>query len=143
MIRHTTPDAFNEMMHRESPLAAWLGLSLEEVGNGRALMRAPFRQELLRPGGVVNGPVIMALADYAMYAAVVGLDPNGARSVTTNMNTHFLRKTTGKDLLAEARALRAGRSQVVLDVLIRADGEVAPVAHVSGTYVYPATEARQ
>jgi len=136
MDAHTTPDAFNEMMHRESPLAAWLGLRLEEVGGGRARMRVPFRAELLRPGGVVNGPVIMALADYAMYAVVVGLDPNGALSVTTNMNTHFLRKTTGKDLLAEARALRAGRSQVVLDVLIHADGDETPVAHVSGTYVY-------
>lgn len=136
MSGHTTPDAFNEMMHRESPLAAWLGLSLEQVGGGHARMRVPFRPELLRPGGVVNGPVIMALADYAMYAVVVGLDPNGARSVTTNMNTHFLRKTTGKDLIAEARALRTGRSQVVIDVLIYAEGEEAPVAHVSGTYVY-------
>ena len=78
----------------------------------------------------------MALADYAMYAVVVGLDPRGAQSVTTNMNTYFLRKTTGKDLIAEARALRAGHSQVVIDVLIHAEGEEAPVAHVSGTYVH-------
>jgi uncharacterized protein (TIGR00369 family) len=136
MAGHTTPEAFNAMIERESPLAAWLGLRLEEIADGRATMRIPFRPELLRPGGVVNGPVIMALADYAMYALVVGLDPRGAQSVTTNMNTHFLRKTSGKDLVAEARALRAGRSQVVIDVLIRADGEEAPVAHVSGTYVH-------
>jgi uncharacterized protein (TIGR00369 family) len=139
MDGHITPDAFNAMIHRDSPLAAWLGLRVEEIGDGRARMRAPFRQDLLRPGGVVNGPVIMALADYAMYAAVIGIGPDGTQSVTTNMNTHFLRKTTGKDLVAEARALRAGRSQVVLDVLIRAEGEEAPVAHVSGTYAYAAT----
>jgi uncharacterized protein (TIGR00369 family) len=99
-------------------------------------MRVPFRMELLRPGGAINGPVIMALADYAMYAVMVGLDPRGAQSVTTNMNTHFLRKTAGKDLIAEARALRAGRRQVVIDVLIHAEDEDAPVAHVSGTYAY-------
>jgi len=109
---------------------------LESVGDGQARMRVPFHPQLLRPGSVMNGPVIMALADYAMYALVVGLDPRGTRSVTTNMNTHFLRKTTGKDLVAEARALRAGRRQVVIDVLVYADGEDAPVAHVSGTYVY-------
>lgn len=134
---HTTPDAFNTMIQRESPLAAWLGLRLEEVGGGRARMRVPFTKSLLRPGGVVNGPVIMALADFAMYAAVMGFDPKGAQSVTTNLNMYFLRKTAGRDLVAEARSLRAGRSQVVLDVLIYADGEAEPVAQVSGTYVFP------
>lgn len=97
----------------------------------------PFAKKLLRPGGVVNGPVIMALADFAMYAAVMGLDPKGAQSVTTNLNMYFLRKTTGRDLVAEARSLRAGRSQVVMDVLIYEDGEEEPVAQVSGTYVFP------
>ena len=136
MNQRFTAESFNEMIERESPLAAWLGLRLENMGNGRARMRVPFREELLRPGGAMNGPVIMALADYTMYALVVGLDSRGQRSVTTNMNTHFLRKTAGKDLVAEARALRAGRSQVVIDVLVYADGEDAPVAQVSGTYVY-------
>jgi uncharacterized protein (TIGR00369 family) len=137
MTAHTTPDAFNEMIRSESPLAAWLGIRLEAVGTGTARMRVPFRKELLRPGGVVNGPVIMAVADFAMYAAVMGLDGRGAQSVTANLSMYFLRKTTGKDLIAEARSLRAGRRQVVLDVLVYADGEEAPVAQISGTYAYP------
>jgi len=137
MDAHTTPHAFNQMIKRDSPLAAWLDLCLEDVGNGRAKMRVPFATKLLRPGGVVNGPVIMALADFAMYAAVVELDPRGAQSVTTNLNMYFLRKTTGRDLVAEARPLRSGRSQVVMDVLIYADEEEEPVAQVSGAYVFP------
>lgn len=136
MNERVTTASFNEVLERESPLAAWLGLRVEEMGDGRARMRVPFRKHLLRPGGVVNGPVIMALADYAMYAVVVGLGPGGMQSVTTNMHTHFLRKTSGKDLVAEARTLRAGRSHVVMDVLIYADGEDPPVAQVAGTYVY-------
>lgn len=137
MSQLITTDAFNDMIARESPLAAWLGLRLEEVGEGRARMRVPYRKDLVRPGGVINGPVIMALADYAMYAAVMGLDARGARSATTNLNMYFLRTSSGKDLIAEVSVLRAGRSQVVMDVLVHADGEEAPVAQVSGTYVFP------
>lgn len=137
MTVHTTIDAFNAHVQRESRLGVWLGLTLEAVGAGTARLRLPYRDDLLRPGGVVHGPVIMAVADYAMYAAVMGLDPRGGRAMTTNLNMYFLRKTAGNDLVAEAHALRTGKRLVVLEVLVHADGETEPVAQVSGTYAFP------
>jgi uncharacterized protein (TIGR00369 family) len=134
---HTTTEAFNAHVQRESRLGVWFGLTLEAVGSGTARLRLPYRDEFLRPGGVVHGPVIMAAADYAMYAAVMGLDPRGEAAVTTNLNMYFLRKTAGKDLIAEAQVLRAGRRLAVLEVLVHADGEEEPVAQVSGTYAFP------
>jgi hypothetical protein len=41
------------------------------VGPGTATLRLGFSERNLRPGGTISGPAMMALADYAMYAAVL------------------------------------------------------------------------
>src|SRR5690554_7092920 len=44
---------------------------IEEVGPGFAQLRLGFTERNLRPGGTISGPAMMALTDYAMYAAVL------------------------------------------------------------------------
>jgi len=128
---------FNRIAREESPFGAYLGLELEKLERGRANVRLPYRDDFLRPGGAVAGPVLMAIADFAMYAAVMSVADDGKMAVTTSMTTNFLRRTAGSDLIAEARVLRAGRRLVVSEVSVHAAGDDAPVAHVTGTYVRP------
>ena len=98
----------------------------------------------LRPGGTVSGPTLMALADVALYAAVlaeVGLVP---LAVTTDLNFHFLRKPqAGVPLWAKARLLTAGRRLVVGEVAVHSGplGQGPQVAHAVGTYALPAKAA--
>lgn len=101
-------------------------------------VRLRVQEEHLRPGGTVSGPSMFALADVAMYLAVLArIGPVGL-AVTTNCSIDFMRKpAAGVDLLAEARVLKLGRVLAVGDVLIYSEGQAAPVARASLTYSIP------
>ncbi len=114
--------------------AAYLGVRAEAIGWGVATVRLPYRAELVRLGGAISGPAIMALADSAMYAVVMSIDEAGAQALTASMHTHFLRGAFDRDLIAEARLLKGGRRLVTSEVFVYAEGEDDPVAHVIGTY---------
>lgn len=92
----------------------------------------------LRPGGTVSGPSIFALADVAVYLALLARIGPVALAVTTGSSIDFLRKPpAGQDLLARARLLKLGRVLAVGDVLVCPAEGGAPVARASLTYSIP------
>ena len=92
----------------------------------------------LRPGGTVSGPTIFALADVAVYLAILSRIGPKALTVTTNASIDFLRKPgAGCDIIAVAKILKLGRVLAVGDVLIYSDGHADPVARASMTYSIP------
>ena len=98
----------------------------------------------LRPGGTVSGPTLMALADVALYAAVLAEVGLVALAVTTDLNVHFLRKPqAGMPLWAKARLLTAGRRLVVGEVAVHSGplGQGPQVAQAVGTYALPSSSA--
>lgn len=110
---------------------------VEKVWLGGCRVRRPFHKRALRPGGTVSGPVIMALADFTMYVAVLSAIGWLPLAVTTNLNINFLKKPAARDLIAEARLLKLGKRLVVGEVAIRSAGEAELVAHVTSTYSIP------
>lgn len=125
------------------PLAALLGLRVEMIEYGRAVVRMPFRRDLIRPGGTVAGPALMGLADFVMYVVVLSQIGPVELAVTTNLNINFLRKPGEADVLAEGRSLKLGKRLAVMDVTLHSEGEVDPVAHVTGTYSIPPPDDRK
>ena len=113
------------------------GLSIEEVQYGSARVRQAYRQALIRPGGTIMGPIMMALADFAMYVAVLASIGPVPLAVTTNLNINFLRKPGAADLLAEAKLMKLGKRLAVGEVAIRSNGGADLVAHVTSTYSIP------
>jgi uncharacterized protein (TIGR00369 family) len=113
------------------------GLSIEAVWEGGGRVRQAYSDGSVRPGGTISGPTMMALADFAMYVAVLAAIGPVPLAVTTNLNINFLRKPARCDLVAEARLLKVGRRLAVGEVTIRSDGEAEPVAHVTSTYSIP------
>lgn len=113
------------------------GLAIEAVWEGGCRVRQAFRKDTIRPGGTISGPTMMALADFAMYVAVLAAVGPMPLAVTINLNINFLRKPAQRDLTAEARLLKLGKRLATGEVTIRADGEEAPVAHVTSTYSIP------
>jgi len=110
----------------------------ESIEPGRATVRLPFDHNHVRPGPTVGGPAIMALADFAMWVAVIGAYGGAAKSaVTTSLNVNFLRPAGLADLVCEARLLKAGRRLAVGESYVHAEGTEAPVAHASLTYSVP------
>ena len=68
------------------------GLSIEALWDGGCRVRQAFREVSLRPGGTISGPTMMALADVAMYVAVLAAIGPVPLAVTINLNINFLRK---------------------------------------------------
>lgn len=92
----------------------------------------------LRPGGTVSGPAMFALADVAIYLAILSRLGPVALAVTTNASIDFMRKpAAGRDVRAEARLLKLGRVLAVGDALLYSEGVAEPVARAGMTYSLP------
>lgn len=113
-------------------------VQIEAVGDGAATVAMPVGPQELRPGGTVSGPTMMALADSALYVAVLGEIGIVPLAVTTSLTINFLRKPPATArLIAQCQLLKTGRSLAVGEVSIYSEGMNEPVAHVVGTYAIP------
>ncbi|WP_142084493.1 PaaI family thioesterase [Roseinatronobacter monicus] len=92
----------------------------------------------LRPGGTVSGPAMFALADVAVYLAIMAMIGPKALSVTTNCAIDFMRKpAAGVDMICKTRLLKLGRVLAVGECLIYSEGQDTPAARASLTYSIP------
>ncbi|MDO5647640.1 PaaI family thioesterase [Paracoccus sp. (in: a-proteobacteria)] len=129
--------ALNDFLARDFPQTAGQFV-VQAVNDALLTMRMPVDDRNLRPGGTVSGPSMFALADVAVYCAVLARIGPVALAVTTNASIDFMRKpTAGRDLIAECRLLKLGRLLAVGDVLIWSQGDDQPVARASMTYAIP------
>ena len=132
-----TAEQFNAIMEDELPFAHEVGMRAETIEERKAVLRMPTDERQLRPGGTVSGPAMMALADAAMYAVLLGAIGPVKLAVTTSFNANFLSKPQPGDLVAEAEILKLGKRLAVIEVALHSDGFDAPVAHMTGTYSIP------
>ncbi len=132
--------AFERLMAEKLPLAARMGMGVESLDAGRVVMRMTCDDEVLRPGGTVSGPAMVALADVALYAVVLSLIGPVELAVTTNLSINFLRRPPAGALFAEAEILKLGRRLAVGAVTLYSEDAATPVAHVTGTYSIPPRE---
>lgn len=112
--------------------------AVERVDADGLVLRLRVADRHLRPGGTVSGPSMFALADVAMYLAILSRIGPVALAVTTNCSMDFMRKpAAGVDMLANARILKLGRRLAVGDVLLYSQGTAEPVARAGLTYAIP------
>ena len=135
-LKMTAPD-LQEFLAREFAQVAD-DFAVGPVTEGGITLWLRVAERHLRPGGTVSGPSIFALADVAMYLAILSRIGPVALAVTTNCAIDFMRKpAAGADLRAEARVLKLGRTLAVGDVLVFSEGMEAPVARAGLTYAIP------
>ncbi len=113
-----------------------------EVAPMQITMRKRVGEKHLRPGGTVSGPTMFALADVAVYLAILAMIGPKALAVTTNCSIDFMRKPrAGADLIAQCKLHKLGRVLAVGDVLIHSEGDdvavLSPVARATLTYSIP------
>ena len=111
---------------------------IEEVGERSATVSHRIGPAQLRPGGTVSGPLLMAVADVALYVAIlatIGLVP---LAVTTNLNINFLRKPSPHNpIVGVCKLIKVGRILVVGEVALYSNRDEEMVAHAVGTYSIP------
>ncbi len=66
------------------------------------------RPALERPGGIVNGPALVAAADVAMWIAIKSRLGMAHDALTSELNTVFLAPAKAKTVYCTARIVKAG-----------------------------------
>lgn len=146
------PDGAAEALQRyfdtQHEFLSWLGVEVEELEVGRAVMSIPYQSKLTNvpwegaeegERHPIQGGVASTLIDVAGGIALRPYldDPISDGMATINLNVNYLRPAAG-DLRAEAVVIRAGRSVGVSEVTVTGevpgDGEAKAVAHGTGAY---------
>ena len=114
-----TPAELTRVMEELIPFNRFLGIRCEEVREGYARLRIPFREELvgdpMRPA--LHGGVLSALADTAGGAAVwTGLRDARGRVSTIDLRVDYLRPARLADVVCEATVVRQGNRVGVADM---------------------------
>lgn len=127
-------DISDDDFEYESPFAQLLGIrqhpTVDEVGLATMTIQDKHRQR----AGVVQGGIIVALADYAFHLACETRLRPGQTAVTVELKVNFLAPAKDGELRAAARIVSAGRRIIVCDVDVTGDhGEL--IAKCLGTYI--------
>ena len=111
-----------------------LNLKAEHVGIDQIKLRLPFSDHVARPGGVVVGQAMMAMADTVMVLAICEKLSRFATLATISQTTNFLRAAVRQDVIAVARAVKVGRSTAFGEVDMFVDGSAEPIAQTLSTF---------
>ena len=103
--------ALQRLLDRSRFLRPWK-FRVASVGDGTCTLELPHRPALERPGGIINGPALMAAADCAMWLAIKSRIGIGRDALTTDLNTAFLAAAKAQSVLCTARILREGRRRI-------------------------------
>ncbi len=128
---------FNEIARDQLPLVETLGFVVERLDQGECVVRAVFKDDYLRPGGTVSGPIMMALADFAMWGAIMSKAERVQMALTTNLNINFLLRPEPGDIVAVAKLMKLGKRLAVGSVELFGNERNDLVAHVTCTYSLP------
>ncbi|MCT9078430.1 PaaI family thioesterase [Streptomyces fulvoviolaceus] len=130
----TTAEADKILADNFAPWVLVLGLSVEALGEDRAILRMPWSQGLAREGGALSGQALMAAADTATVIAVSAARGTYGPMTTVQQSTTFQRAVTGSDVLIEAVVTKLGRRMAFADITMTAEGSGEIAAHASTVY---------
>ena len=116
------------------PFAKLLGIEVESVEPGHAVLTMNMRDDLMRNGGIAHGGAVAALIDSAMAFAIVPVLGENEHSVTVDLTIHYLRPVSGGAARASARVVRAGKRVITVSAELF-DGNDKLAATAISTYL--------
>ena len=111
----------------DGPYWQYLGLTIEQSGDGTARVRLKWSRNLTQVFGKVHGGAIASLMDATAAACLKPFLGPGETQATIEMKVNFLTAATEGDLVGEAHFIRRGRTIVVTQVEVK-DQNAALVA---------------
>lgn len=97
-----------------APYTRLIGMNLEKVERGLAIVSAEDCEPLKQNAGVVHGGAIASLIDTATAFAVMPHLENGESTTTVDLTIHFLRPINKGKITAIANVIRAGRRVITV-----------------------------
>jgi acyl-CoA thioesterase len=137
MIETSLPAERRERIERAIeavPYAQLLGIELEKVVLGEAILTLAIRPELSQNHGVVHGGAIASLIDTATAFAILTLLEPDERVTTVDLTISYLRPGLEGRLRATARVLRQGRRLLTTSAEVTNEGGTL-LATALSTYI--------
>ncbi len=134
-----------QMMVDAIPFNVALGLAIEDAGEGMAVMRLPYRQELVGnpETGVLHGGMMSALLDATCGLSVFMKVQRLARIATLDLRIDYLKPAKPPlDVLARAECYRITRDVAFVRALAHHGDAADPIAAAAGTFAIFAGQAR-
>jgi uncharacterized protein (TIGR00369 family) len=113
-----------------------LGARLETVAAGEVEIRVTMDGRLTQQHGYLHAGVLAAVADSACGYAALTLMPENCEVVSVEFKINLLAPAVGRELIARARVVRAGRTVTVCSADVsmdRDDGTSRQVALMQAT----------
>ncbi|MFZ0037815.1 MAG: PaaI family thioesterase [Candidatus Acidiferrales bacterium] len=109
-----SPDAGHPLIKKVAassvPVEQLLGISISEIGEGRAVGALQARPEHANPMGTLQGGILCSLADATMGMAFASTLQSDESFTTMNLQIHFFRPVWDSQLRAEARVVQRSKN---------------------------------
>jgi 1,4-dihydroxy-2-naphthoyl-CoA hydrolase len=110
-----------QQLHQLIPLAALLGIRVDELGPNEVRGRLAWREDLCTSATVLHGGTIMAFADTLGAVCASQNLPPGAMTTTIESKTNFFRAVTSGEVIGVATPLHVGRRTIVVQTSVERD----------------------
>lgn len=106
----------------ESPIARLLGLRVQSIEPGRAVVSLEVDGRFANPMGTLHGGILCDLADAAMGIAYASLLDTDESFTTLELKINFLRPVWNSRLTAGGHVVKAGRSVGLVECDVSDEG---------------------
>ena len=98
-----------QAVFREVPYIKLLGMQLDALKQGEAILSLKMRDELRQPQGFLHGGATASIIDTATAFAVITVLEQDEKATTVDLTVHYLRPVVEGTITCTAKVVRAGR----------------------------------
>jgi uncharacterized protein (TIGR00369 family) len=122
------------MILDDVPFAKLLGIEVDSLEPGHAVLSMKMRDDLKRNGGIAHGGAVATLIDSALAFAIIELLGENEHTVTVDLTIHYLRPVSEGTARASARVVRAGKRVITISAELFDDNDKLAATAIS-TYL--------
>ncbi|EHP69178.1 MAG: PaaI family thioesterase [Metallosphaera yellowstonensis] len=131
-MRFNTLEDLQLYLEEGDPVFRMLQAKIRSIKPGEAVIEVPYKEEITRRGGVLNGGMIMTIMDFAGGVAVATIN-DGDDQVTQELKVNFLEPMYRGPFQCTAKVIRKGFTAVVVEIELR-DSQGSLGAKALGTW---------
>lgn len=90
-----------------------LGVQIEDIKDGSAVLTLPFHEKLLQSANMIHGGVFSVLVDSAIGTAIRSVLDENVLAVTAEMNVNYLRPAMKGTIRAVGKVIHRGNTLAV------------------------------